>query len=109
MISLVVLHTIFMREHNRVAKELEFLNPHWNDDQLFYETRRIVVAELQSITYKEFLPAVLGDLTMEEFDIALSRNGYSYDYDQRVNPSITNEFASAAFRFGHSMVDGLLK
>lgn len=109
MISLVVLHTIFMREHNRVARELYELNPHWNDDKLFFEARRIVTAELQVITYKEFLPAVLGELTMEEFDIALNYDGYSYDYDQRLDPSVTNEFASAAFRFGHSAVDGLLK
>lgn len=98
-----------MREHNRIAKELEYLNPEWDDDHLFFETRRIVVAELQVITYNEFLPAVLGDLTLEEFDLTLAKDGYSYDYDQRVDPSVTNEFATAAFRFGHSMVDGLLK
>lgn len=109
MISLVVVHTIFMREHNRVAEELMNMNPHWNDERLFLEARRIVTAELQVITYKEFLPAVLGDLTMEEFDLTLTPFGYSYEYDQRIEPSITNEFASAAFRFGHSTVDGLLK
>lgn len=98
-----------MREHNRIAKELEYLNSDWDDDRLFYETRRIVVAELQVIIYKEYLPTILGDLTLEEFDITLIDDGYSYDYDQRIDPSVTNEFASAAFRFGHSTVDGLLK
>ncbi|KAJ3666327.1 hypothetical protein Zmor_001776 [Zophobas morio] len=110
MISLVALHTIFLREHNRVAYELAKLNPHWNDERIFLEARQIVIAELQVITYKEFLPIVVGNAAMEEFRLSLSQGlDYSYDYDPSVEPSVTNEFASAAFRFGHSTVDGLLK
>jgi hypothetical protein len=47
---------------------------------------------------------------MEEFDLSLSSGTeYSHDYDESIEPSATNEFAAAAFRFGHSTVDGLLK
>lgn len=110
MISLVALHTIFMREHNRIAAELQRLNPHWTDEELFLETRRILTAELQVIVYKEFLPAVLGAAAMEEFHLNLEEGAnYSYDYDPHVDPSILNEFTTAAFRFGHSTVDGLMK
>ncbi|KAF5299451.1 hypothetical protein FQR65_LT01031 [Abscondita terminalis] len=110
MISLTVLHTIFMREHNRVANELSQLNRHWTDEQVFLETRQIVTAELQVLVYKEYLPALLGNDAMEEFGLSLQHgDAYSYDYDQRVNPSIINEFSAAVFRFGHSMVDGILK
>jgi hypothetical protein len=47
---------------------------------------------------------------MEQFDLSLSSGTeYSHDYDESIEPSATNEFAAAAFRFGHSTVDGLLK
>ncbi|XP_057668036.1 chorion peroxidase isoform X1 [Diorhabda carinulata] len=109
MITLVALHTIFMREHNRIATILSQLNPEWNDEEIFLETRRIVIAELQVITYKEFLPVILGYETMEEFNLNL-KDGYEYyyGYDPEIDPSIINEFTAAAFRFGHSIVDGRL-
>lgn len=47
---------------------------------------------------------------MRDFGLNLKEGEeYSYDYDPTIEPSITNEFASAAFRFGHSIVDGQLK
>lgn len=53
---------------------------------------------------------ILGDLTMENFDLYLrSDYEYSFGYDEHVEPSIINEFSTAAYRFGHSMVNGLLK
>ncbi|CAG9838939.1 unnamed protein product [Diabrotica balteata] len=110
MITLVALHTIFMREHNRIAEILSHLNPDWNDEEIFLETRQIVIAELQVITYKEFLPIIIGDTTMEEFDLSLEEGyEYYYGYDPKVEPSVINEFSTAAFRFGHSIVDGTLK
>lgn len=107
-ITLVALHLLFAREHNRIAESLHRLNLHWSDDILFEEARRIVVAEIQHITYKEWLPLVIGHEAMERFSLFGSSQGYSSDYDDEINPSMTNEFTGAAFRFGHSTVQGRL-
>ena len=58
--ELTVLHTVLMREHNRVASHLSLINSHWDDERLYQEAKRIVGAEIQHITYNEWLPIVLG-------------------------------------------------
>lgn len=107
-ITLVALHLLFAREHNRIAELLHHLNPHWSDDIIFEEARKIVVAEIQHITYNEWLPLVIGQDAMQRFSLLSSRHGYSSDYDEDINPSMTNDFTGAAFRFGHSTVQGRL-
>lgn len=103
------MHTLFAREHNRVAARLAQLNPHWSDDLLFVEAKRIVVAELQYIAYNEWLPLIIGTETMARFDLNVRPDGYSDDYSADINAAVTSEFITAAFRFGHSTVDGVFR
>ncbi|XP_012230188.2 uncharacterized protein [Linepithema humile] len=102
--ALTSLHIVFLRLHNRIATELSALNSHWSDEKLFQETRRIVGAVVQHITYREFLPIILGPQVMKIFDLEVLKKGYYEGYDPTVNPTIANSFATAAYRFGHSLV-----
>ncbi|EDV93114.1 GH18450 [Drosophila grimshawi] len=102
--GLLAMHHVWVGEHNRIALELSELNPHWSDEKIFQETRRIVGAMFQHITYREFLPIVLGKEVCKLFDLELLSTGYYEGYDSKTNPTVANAFSSAAFRFGHSLV-----
>lgn len=76
-VNLAVIHTVWMREHNRVADELARLHPQWSDEALFQEARRVVNAEMQHITYNEFLPIILGEIANLSLTLPLlQRNVY---------------------------------
>lgn len=107
--QLAVMHTIWMRQHNKVAKELTSINPSWDDEILFQEARRIVVAQMQHITYNEYLPIILGRRFMETFGLVPRKNGYAPGYREDIDSTITNSFATAAFRYGHTLISGSMK
>jgi hypothetical protein len=92
--ELTSLHTLFVREHNRRAAQIAAKNPAWSDEQIYQQARRLVIGEIQSITYNEFLPALLGSNALPRYR----------GYDPKVNAGISNEFSTAAFRLGHSML-----
>lgn len=64
--GLALMHLLFLREHNRIAQKLENINPHWDDERLYQETRKIVIAEMQHVTYNEFLPVILGETFLDK-------------------------------------------
>jgi len=103
-LNLIVVHTLFMREHNRIADTFARFHPEWSDEKIFQEARRLTIAEYQHVVYKEWLPVILGNNFMRLFGILPLSSGHSFDYDDNFDPRINNEFASAAFRFGHSLV-----
>jgi len=54
------MQTLFLRYHNYIAFKLSSLNPDWSDEVVYQESRRIVIATIQRITYKDFLPIIIG-------------------------------------------------
>lgn len=90
---LISLHTLFIREHNRICDELKEENPAWDDEILYLLARKKVAAIFQSIVYNEWLPAM--GVILPEYQ----------GYDESVNANITNVFSAAAFRFGHTMIN----
>lgn len=96
--SLSVMHTLWLREHNRCARELARINPFWEDEKLYQVCRSIVGALVQKITYNDYLPKVLG---YKNYDIFI---GPYRGFDPLIDPSIPNSFATAAYRYGHSLI-----
>ncbi|KAJ8736696.1 hypothetical protein PYW08_007352 [Mythimna loreyi] len=107
-LHLTTMHLIWARQHNRLAGLLRKYNPTWDDDTVFQEARKIVGAQMQHITYSEFLPSILGADVMWALNITVQEEGYADVYDASVDPSIANHFASAVFRFAHTLLPGLI-
>ncbi|KAI4532968.1 hypothetical protein MG293_015987 [Ovis ammon polii] len=95
-ILLATVHTLLLREHNRLARELKRLNPHWDGEKLYQEARKILGAFMQIITFRDYLPIVLGS----EMQKWIPRY---QGYNNSVDPRISNVF-TFAFRFGHMEV-----
>lgn len=100
-LALTAMHTLWLRQHNHVATELLQLNPQWDGTMLYHETRKIIGAMMQHITYTHFLPHFLGPSGMKAL-------GEYKGYQPQVNPTISNEFATAAFRVGHTLVQPVI-
>ena len=97
--GLTAMHTLWVREHNRIADEIAAGDSSLTDEQIYQEARAIVIAEIQAITFHEYLPTLLGRDAIERYE----------GYDSSVDPSISNLFATAAFRYGHTSLSGELK
>lgn len=108
-IHLTVLHTFYVRDHNRIAVELGRLNPHWNDEKIYQEARHIIAGAVQHITINEFLPLVIGEELMTRYNLTAQPHGYWDGYDPNVHVGPSNAFQTAAFRFGHTFIQGMIR
>lgn len=97
-IGLTVMHTLFVREHNRLANLLAMAHPGLDGEDIYQRARRLVGAMMQAITYNEYLPLLLGEKGLKNYR----------DYDPTVDAGIANLFASASYRYGHSALSPTL-
>lgn len=95
-IYLTTMQTLFAREHNRLCEKLKKKYPEWSDEKLYQHARKIVSGEIQAIFYERWLPAV--GIHLPDY----------HGYDPSIRPNITLGFATAAFRMGHSLLNGKL-
>ena len=93
---LTCLHTLFVREHNRKCDELKAANPNLTDEELYQTARKWVGGYIQAITFEEWLPT-----------LGIHVAPYS-GYDSNIRPDIMNVFSAAAFRIGHTLINGNL-
>ncbi|XP_075990865.1 peroxidasin homolog cardinal [Anticarsia gemmatalis] len=107
-LHLTTMHLIWARQHNRLATLLRKYNPLWDDETVFQEARKILGAQMQHITYSEFLPSILGSDVMWALNLTLKSDGYSDVYNPTVDPSVANHFSAAVFRFAHTLLPGLI-
>ena len=95
--GLTATHEVFTRYHNVIADGLRADNPGWTGDEVYETSRAIVGGTLQRITYDEWLPSLFA---------GSGRGLESYaGYDATVDPRLSAEFTTAAFRFGHTMLN----
>jgi peroxidase len=91
--GLTMMHTLFVREHNRKVAEYAAQNPNLNDEQLFQLGRRWVMSLMQSIVVNEFIPTLTGE------------NVSPYDgYKPWVNGRLAMEFTASLYRLGHTLL-----
>ncbi|XP_034419358.1 thyroid peroxidase [Cyclopterus lumpus] len=102
-LPLTCLHTLWLREHNRIAEKLKHMNAHWSPETIYQETRKIIGALHQIITMRDYVPKIIGQ---EAFDYYI---GPYRGYDPTTDPSASNVFATAAFRFGHATISPVLR
>ena len=69
--GLASLHTLWMREHNRIASEITNLRSDLTDEEIFQIARKILIGEMQNIVYDEYLPVVLGEDAMRKYKVSL--------------------------------------
>uniref|UniRef100_A0A8C1YNX3 Myeloperoxidase-like n=1 Tax=Cyprinus carpio TaxID=7962 RepID=A0A8C1YNX3_CYPCA len=101
-IALTSLHTLFLREHNRLARALHVLNPTWSSETLYQEARKIVGAYNQILVINEYLSHIVGP------DAYNKHIGQYPGYNESVDPTIANVFATAAFRFAHLAIQPII-
>ncbi|GAG75415.1 unnamed protein product, partial [marine sediment metagenome] len=100
-IYLTSMHTLFMREHNRLCDEIVANNPGivGLDEIIYQQARKKVSAFIQCITFNEFLPCLLGDSNIPAYS----------GYNNTIDASIFTEFSTVGYRLGHSMLSSSLK
>ncbi|PVD19871.1 hypothetical protein C0Q70_20364 [Pomacea canaliculata] len=107
---LLTFGVLWFRYHNYLAKEIKRNHSEWDDEHVFNAARKRLIGQYQKIVFKDWLPVWLGNFTQEDYPYtynestrSASKNPYN-GYQPNVHPGISQEFQTAALRFGHTLV-----
>lgn len=92
--ALTSIHTVWIREHNYQVDKLKGYMPDATDEELFQAAKLIVEAEYQNVVFNEYLPLLLGEENIPDYT----------GYNSSVDPSVSIEFSTSAYRLGHSQL-----
>ncbi|CAG5131105.1 unnamed protein product, partial [Candidula unifasciata] len=101
---LAAMHTLWIREHNYLARKLRELNKNATNEFIFQTVKKIIIAIHQFFTFDTYLSIVIGK-EAERWKLT-SKFGRSI-YNPGLNPSILTDVSTAGLRFGHSTVPSL--
>lgn len=90
---LLILHNLFVREHNRLVDEIRSHIPFLSKNKLYEYARKINIAQFQKIVFEEFYPAI-SSLPLPPYR----------GHNPKTNPSITDVFAGAGAGIGINML-----
>ncbi len=96
-VSLTAMHTIWARNHNFHVENLLDAGFQGTDEEVFQAAKMINEAEYQRVVFTEFADHLIG---------GMKGNGShgAAGYDPSVDARISEEFASAVYRVGHSLI-----
>nr|QBK93534.1 MAG: heme peroxidase [Pithovirus LCPAC404] len=98
-IGLTAIHTLFVREHNYWCSKIRKYYSRMKDEKIYQTAKVIVEAEIQAITFREFLPLLLGRSGIRKY------SGYNCE----VNPQISNLFSVCCYRLHFLIPSRVLK
>ncbi|KAI9197334.1 heme peroxidase [Polychytrium aggregatum] len=93
-VALALLHSFWIREHNQAVKQV--LNGRLvsaSDETIFQIARAITISEYQYVIFNEYVPTIIGKPLP-----------FYNGYNKSVDPTTSNLFAGAIYRYGHSTV-----
>ncbi|XP_057377895.1 chorion peroxidase-like [Daphnia carinata] len=106
-----LLGNVMVNEHNHVADVLLFesrdCNGQWENSSSYEESRRIIIAQVQLITYNGFLSLLPGEELAEQPKLRPLLSCYDRSYNKETDARVSNEFSTAAYRSGHSTLQML--
>ena len=96
-IGLTSMHTVWARNHNYHVEQLEAAGFEGTLEEIFQAGRILNIGEYQQVVFNDFADSLLGGLQ--------GSGGHGHDkYDPTTDARISQEFAAAAYRFGHSQI-----